>query len=378
MMIVGFMMTWGIRYALKPFDMYFFQSDLLFSISSASVIFNLSLVRKYFQTFHFDSIPWSSLYRFFTCSSKERADIMEDFFLYISERNAKMLDTIQTRDNIVETKEIHKNNPTLKMDKSDTSGSFKAESDNNSNSDSSNIGVARGVVVPDITDSDTMTEPHNIFKNNSDISKIEGLYDSGKADLKTQLLAGSLDRAEYDKKFAALASNLVDTIKGKYNTPTVKYLILEDARILDLKNKSSMVGDITAGLETTNISKAPSAYIPLGPGELVEEKLALLHLSIDPLQADLNELHDELVTREGKFYPNCEAFANNPAKAELGYYEYLLAHSDKMKSDNDTVMEYFNAMDTGSKPSLIVEMAFEAFKEKCLFDPVTTTPRTFW
>jgi hypothetical protein len=61
-MLLIFITGWLIRISLKPYDLIFFKSDLLFSISSLTVIINGSLIRKYLQTFTFDNINWSSVY----------------------------------------------------------------------------------------------------------------------------------------------------------------------------------------------------------------------------------------------------------------------------------------------------------------------------
>ena len=82
-MVIAWIVSVVIRLLLKKYDsdFIFFESDILFHISSISTIFTATLIRKYFQLFNslFESIDWSAVYYFFTCSNTERSKVLLDF-----------------------------------------------------------------------------------------------------------------------------------------------------------------------------------------------------------------------------------------------------------------------------------------------------------
>ena len=88
-MVMAFIVTVMIRLQLKKYDydFVFFQSDLLFCISSISTIFTGTLIRKYFKLFNsiFESFDWSAVYSFFTCSKAERLKLWQEFIKSLEE-----------------------------------------------------------------------------------------------------------------------------------------------------------------------------------------------------------------------------------------------------------------------------------------------------
>ena len=147
-MVMAFIVTVTIRLQLKKYDcdFLFFQSDILFYISSISTIFTGALIRKYFQLFNsiFESIDWSAVYYYFTCSKAERWKVLQDFIKSLEQfHNEKIkLNNFEdsSKDNVSSKKpfNIHDiENTVSPMKKAPSNSLIKASGSGNNNASSS-------------------------------------------------------------------------------------------------------------------------------------------------------------------------------------------------------------------------------------------------
>ena len=199
-MVMAFIVTVTIRLQLKKYDcdFLFFQSDILFYISSISTIFTGALIRKYFQLFNsiFESIDWSAVYYYFTCSKAERWKVLQDFIKSLEQFNNEKIKVNNSENSLKDNTSLNKdntNNIVSKMDGDPSNSLTKASGSGNNNT--------------------TVTRASGSGNNNTTVTRASGSNNL------TQTGLSQLENSQQER-----AANLVRGVNNNYQPLTAEAL----------------------------------------------------------------------------------------------------------------------------------------------------------